>query len=50
MPSRRDVVWKALAGLSLMTLMGCPGMSAKDNERFQSLAASKVSPGMPGGG
>jgi hypothetical protein len=44
-PSKRRT--STLVALSLMTLTGCPGMSVKDNERFQALVARKVSPGMP---
>jgi hypothetical protein len=36
-----------LIGLGLMTLTGCPGMSVKDNQRFQERVARKVTPGMP---
>ena len=28
-------------------LTGCPGMSKRDNERFQALVAKNASPGMP---
>jgi len=35
-----------LIGLSLLTLTGCPGMSVRDNEKFQALVARTVSPGM----
>jgi hypothetical protein len=47
-PRIRPIDW-ALAVILLvsMTLTGCPGMSVKDNERFQALVARKVSPGMP---
>ena len=38
---------ETLIGLSLTTLTGCPGMGARDSERFQALVARKVSPGMP---
>jgi len=34
-----------LAGLLLLT--GCPGMSKKDNARFQSVVTKNVSAGMP---
>lgn len=36
-----------LTGLSLILLTGCPGMSVRDNERFQALVSREVSPGMP---
>ena len=49
--SRSPVLSRArlptLVVVSLMTLTACPGMTAKDNERFQALVARNVSPGMP---
>lgn len=33
--------------LGSFCLGGCPGMSAKENERFQAVVATHVSPGMP---
>jgi hypothetical protein len=35
----------AIVGITLLT--GCPGMSARDNEKFQARVARTVSPGMP---
>jgi hypothetical protein len=44
--SRRSII-ATLIGLSSLILAGCPGMSAKDNERFRALVSRTVSPGMP---
>jgi hypothetical protein len=35
-----------LAGIMLLALNGCAGMSKADNERFQAVVAKNVSPGM----
>jgi hypothetical protein len=37
----------AFITLSVVILCACPGMSPKDNARFQSVVAKNVSPGMP---
>jgi hypothetical protein len=34
-------------GLATVGLVGCPGMSVKDNERFAASVARTVAPGMP---
>lgn len=36
-----------LIGLSSVILAACPGMSAKDNERFRAVVSRTVYPGMP---
>jgi hypothetical protein len=46
-PVRRRASTATLLGLGLIALSGCPGMSVKDNERFQKLVDRTVSPGMP---
>jgi hypothetical protein len=33
--------------VTVALLAGCPGMSKRDNERFQAVVAKHVSPGMP---
>jgi len=46
--SRRFTALAAtLIGLGSVSLAGCPGMSAKDNERFRAVVSRTVSPGMP---
>jgi hypothetical protein len=35
------------AAAALLMLVGCPGMSREDNERFQAVVAKNVSSGMP---
>jgi hypothetical protein len=46
--SRRFTALAAtLIGLSSVIIAGCPGMSAKDNERFRAVVSRTVSPGMP---
>jgi hypothetical protein len=46
--TRRFLLMRAiLTGLGALALVGCPGMSVIDNERFRALVARTVSPGMP---